>query len=172
MKMHNIAPTNVTLVRMVQLYSRQGDLEKAFAVSKSLSRQHGFAVSIQVKICLVLGCISNCDINRALQAFAELRAEGDSPDSRAYGSLISGCTRFGRLTEAVSLVDDAYGLAARSRPGLPTGDTLDRKVLEHLMRSLKAEGSMETIGVPLLERLRIAKEPAAAQILLNSLNRV
>jgi len=169
MKRHNIAPTNLTLVRLVQLYSRGRDLEKAFSVSKSLSQQHGFEVDIQVKQCLISACISNCDINRALQVFAELRAEGDSPVSETYCALIYGCTRFRRLTEAVALVEDAYGLAVGSRPGLPRGDSLDRQCLEHLMRGLKAEGSMETIGVPLLERLRIAKEPAAAQVLLKSL---
>merc|ERR1719215_1223530 len=135
MKKHDIAPTNLTLVNLVQMYGRLHDLDKAFSVSKSLSQRYGFALNTRVKACLISACVNNRDIDRALRTFADLRAAGDGPDSRTYGALLSGCVRFGRLAEAVALVEDAYGLAGTAR-GLPKGDSLERDHVEPLLRSL------------------------------------
>jgi len=165
MEHKNVVPSNFTLGVLVKMYARRHELDKAFSVAESLSRRHGFAMNAQVKTSLISACINNHAIDRALEVFAELRRAG--PDFKAYGVLISGCVRFGRLTKAVDLVEDAYGLAD-GRRGLPPGESLEKDRLEQLLSSLKAKGLMETVGVPLLDKLRSAQEPIASRIILTS----
>jgi len=163
MEARGIAPWNWTLVNVVHLCSRRHDLDKAFSVSKSLSRQYGLTLSTEVKACLITACVDNRDLDRAYQAFAEFRSGGDS---KVYGAMLLGYLKSGRLSEAVAVVEEAYGLT--SARGLPKGDSIGKDRMEFLMRSLQGAKQMETVGLPLLAALQAAQEPIAAQMLMTS----
>jgi pentatricopeptide repeat protein len=168
MEERNIVPSNFTLGILVRMYGRRHQVDRAFEVTETLSKRHGIRVNTEVKTCLIAACINNHEIDRALQIFADLRQAKADLDSKIYGTLISGCIRFNKLSEAVGLVEDAYGLKeGNSGRGLRKGESLEKDFVEHVLHSLKKKGMMNNLGSPLLAKLRVAKEPVAAQIILN-----
>lgn len=169
MSTFKVTPSNFTLGILVKMYGRRGQLNKAFEVAENLSKQFGFTPNAQVRTCLMCACVNNRQIGRAFEVFEELKASREWPDVKAYGALLSGCIRHGHLEEAVSLVEEAYGL----KPGstrLPRGETLEQERVEHLFRSLSQQGLMDRLGVPLVEKLRAAKVPLSSWLLSSALS--
>lgn len=166
MEKNNITPSNFTLGILVKMYGRRHQLDKAFAVAESLSARHGFATNFQVKTCLIAACINNRAIDRALKVFKELKAQNGS-DFKAYGVVIAGCVRYRRFAEAVALVEEAYGVQdGAPHRVLPAGQVLENDRLEQLLHALRQQGLMESIGQPLLRKLRDAKVPDVSRLWL------
>jgi len=165
MEKHNITPSNFTLGILVKMYGRRHQLDKAFNIANSLSTRHGFETNFQVKTCLIAACINNRAIDRALKVFKELKAQNGA-DYKAYGVIIAGCVRYRRFAEAVALVEEAYGVQEGvSHGGLPAGQMLESDRLEQLLHALAQQGLMESIGHPLLKKLR-AKVPHVGRLWL------
>lgn len=165
MEKHNITPSNYTLGILVKMYGRRHQLDKAFAVAETLSTRHGFETNFQVKTCLIAACINNRAIDRALQVFKELQ-EQNGADYKAYGAVIAGCVRYRRFAEAVALVEKAYGVQAGGSRGLPAGQVLESDRLEQLIHALTQQRLMESMGHPLLRKLRDAKVPDVSRLWL------
>jgi pentatricopeptide repeat protein len=163
MEKYNIKPSNFTLGILVKMYGRRRQLDKAFQVIEDLPRRHGVQVNSQVRTCLMTACLSNQNLDRAMEVFADIKRAEGSADAKVYGSLISGLVRLGQLEKAVGLVDDAYGLA-HGRPGLTSGH-LDAEVLEQLARALAQRKLSQSIAMPLLDRLRAARIPVSSRLL-------
>ena len=110
MEAHRISPTNFTLGILVKFYSRQKQLDKAFACMSTLPKRGNFVPNCQVWSCLMGACLMNGSPAKALQVFQNMRAAGQSADTRACTSLVSGLVRMGQLKDAVHVVDEVFGL--------------------------------------------------------------
>jgi len=170
MQTYKVVPSNFTLGVLVKMYGRRGQLEKAFEVMDTLSKQHGFTPNAQVRTCLMCACVNNRSIQRAFQVFAELKASREGADARVYGALLSGCIRHSYLKEAVGIVEEAYGLLDHSTR-LPQGEFLEQERLEQLFRSLSQQGLMEKFGCPLVEKLVQNKVPLHSSIVSSALQK-
>merc|ERR1719223_75954 len=168
-----IAPSNFTLGILVKMYGRRRQLQKALEVVNVLPARYGFQPNSQVRTCLMCTCINNNALDTAFEVFEDVKKHSQGVDAKAYGAMISGCVRYGRLAKAVELVDEAYGLRQAAGKGTPAradrkdsrgGQVLETETLEHLLRSLAQNGMMEDHGVPLLERLRAAKAPVSGRL--------
>jgi len=164
MDTYKIKPSNFTLGILINMYGRRHLLDKAFHVMEDLPRRHGLQPNAQVRTCLMCACLSNHDLGRAMKVFEDIKVAGGGADAKAYNSLVMGLIRMNQLEKAVAIVDDAYGLAKASRRGLPAGQTLDADGLEKLVRGLTQNNLMQSLGVPLLERLRAAKVPISGRL--------
>lgn len=158
MERYKIIPSNFTLGILVKMWGRRKNLDKAFEAIETLPRRFGFTPNAQVWTCLMCACLNNGAVEHAFKVFADLSSHGTGPDAKAYGALISGCVRNGELERAISLVDEAFGIAPGFK-GPVAGRALETDVLEQLFRALMQRGLMESQGVQLLERLRMAKAP-------------
>jgi pentatricopeptide repeat protein len=144
----NVMPSNFTLGIVVKMYGRRRQLGKAFEAFEEIPRRNGFQPNQQVRTCLMSACLNNASPERAMEVFQGLKATGGA-DSKVYASMISGCARHGAFEASVGLAEEAYGLA-------PGASVLvhDGEPLENLMNALKRHGLVESIGLPLVERLR------------------
>jgi len=163
METYNIKPSNFTLGILVKMYGRRRQLDKAFQVVEEFPRKYGVQVNSQVRTCLMTACLANHSLDRAMKLFEEIKAAEGGADGKVFGSLLGGLVRMGHVEKAAKLVEDAYGLN-EARPGLLPGQALDPAVLEQLMRALGQRRLMQSIGVPLLERLRAARVPISAKL--------
>ncbi|CAJ1360580.1 unnamed protein product [Effrenium voratum] len=147
MDKHRISPTNFTLGILVKFYSRQKQLDKAFQCMSSLPKRGNFVPNCQVWSCLMGACLLNGSPNKALHVFRDMRAAGQSADTRACTSLVSGLVRMGQLKEAVQVVDEV----CQGRC------SVDQDCLESLLAALAQKGLREEVAKPLLDRLRKAQ---------------
>jgi pentatricopeptide repeat protein len=168
MEKYSIKPSNFTLGILVKMHGRRRQLDKAFQVIEELPRKYGLQLNSQVKTCLLCACITNGAVDRAMQVFDEMKAANDA-DAKAYGSLICGLTRMGQLQKAAAIVEDAYGLESSdsftARRGLPKGQTLENEPLEQLFRALGNRRLMQSVGLPLLDRLRAINVPISGRLI-------
>jgi pentatricopeptide repeat protein len=158
MEKFNVRPSNFTLGILMKMYGRRRQLDKAFRAIEDLPRKFGLQVNSQVRTCLMSACLSNGDVPRALQVFEQIRTMSNGVEVNAYGSLICGLVRLGRVQEAVDFVDEAYGIGScAGKPrGLSEGHSLENETLEQLLRALSQRHLMDSVGYELLERLRRA----------------
>lgn len=166
MQEHHISPTNFTLGILVKFYSRQKQLDKAFACMTTLPKRGNFIPNCQVWSCLMGACLMNGSPAKALQVFRDMRATGQSADTRACTSLVSGLVRMGQLKDAVQVVDDVLGLTGK---GKCHGVTIDQDCLESLLTALVQKGLREDMAAPLLERLRAAHVPLSGRLMAATL---
>jgi len=71
----NIKPSNFTIGILIKMYSRRKRLDKAFEVLEQLPRRHGFKPNVQVRTGLICACLSNRDLDRALQVLTDIWME-------------------------------------------------------------------------------------------------
>lgn len=175
MERYKIRPSNFTLGILVKMYGRRRQLEKAFEVVETFPKRYGLQVNTQVRTCLMSACLSNNSPDQALQVFGDIKEAEGCADAKVYGSLITGLVRLGDVRKAVVLVENAYGLSnetsGKVSQGLPPGQTLENEAMEQLMRGLGQRRLMQTIGVPLLERLRKAQVPVSGALFSSSLQK-
>lgn len=176
MEERSIAPSNFTLGILVKMYGRRRMLDKAFAMVEEVPARHGFEANGQVRTCLMCACINSNDLDRAQEVFEQLKAI-DGADPKAYGALISGCTKRGQHARAVALVEEFYGLtdaATRPRSSLgkpgrkgryPARSHLEVEYVEQLLQALRQQGLFEKMGIPLLQRLRAIGAPLGGRLL-------
>jgi pentatricopeptide repeat protein len=155
MDTHNIAASNFTLSILVKMYGRSKRLARAFEVFEVLPKKHGFVVNTQVKTCLMCACLNNDEAEKAFQIFDDIKASAGGADAKAYGALISGTVRCGRLTDAVRFVEEGYGLTVDTRRQQHRTVELEPQHLDSLLRALYQDGQSDTI-VMLLEKFRKA----------------
>jgi pentatricopeptide repeat protein len=162
MDRYKIVPSSFTLGILVKMYGRRRQLGKAFEVVDVLARQAGLEPNVQVLSGLMCACLSNNNLDRAIQVFDGIKSSGQRADARTFGVLISGCLRSGYIQKAVALVEEAYGTAPGANcHGLPSDQELQIPNLEQLFREISNRGLMEQVGVPLLKKLRTVKAPDA-----------
>jgi pentatricopeptide repeat protein len=157
MEKFDIKPSNFTLGILVKMYGRRKQLDRAFQVLENFPRKYGIQPNAQVKTCLMCACLSNNNLQKAYEVFEQIKKCGNGADAKAYGALIQGNVKRGYLHEAVLLIEEACGLGQAR--GLAPGQNLEAGDLEQVWRTLAQKGMMEKVGVPLLERLRVAKIP-------------
>merc|ERR1740121_2622233 len=121
MKRLEVEPTNFTLSIMVKMWSKRGELDKAFDCVYSALRDPAGQkrVDAQVGACIVGACIHNRNPERALQVFEEMKSwkNFDGPDANTYSALISGLSRHGSARKAAQLAEEACGALAATACG-------------------------------------------------------
>jgi pentatricopeptide repeat protein len=151
-----VAPSNFTLSILIKLYGRIGDVEQAFEVVETYPKKYGFDLNATVYTCLMSTCISNDNLDRALEVFENMQnAKKCTADAKTYSTLINGCLRKGRLEKAVGLVDYAMGTDAAAPP--PTAGpraALERETVESVLFLINRQQRSEELGAPLLQRLK------------------
>jgi len=150
-----VIPTNYTLGIIVRIYGRSKLLDKALEIAESVPKRYNFYLNSQVRTSLMVACVSNDAIEKALQVFEDMKSTHQGPDEKSYAVIIKGCVRFGLLTKAIEFIDEVYGLG--SAPAMRFARDLDPECLEQLLKALKQKNMLEKHGMPLLERLRAAK---------------
>jgi len=165
---HKIVPTNFTLGILVKLYGRFKQLDKAFAAMDTLPQKGRFTPNSQVWSCLIGACIYNGYADEAVQAFKDMRAAGQTADTRACTTLVTGLVRLKRWVPAVEIVDAVYGLRAQPRVH---GASIEQDTLESLLAALSQQNLLEELGAPLLDRLRKAKVPVSGRLMASALSR-
>jgi len=149
---YKVDPSNFTVSIVVKMWGKRRDLDKAFeAVRSSLRGPRKLHVDPLVGACLVGACIHNRSLERAVEAFEEIKSWGrpDCPDINTYGSLICGLARHGRCHQAVALADEAT-----SSPSFAAKEALGKETLRQLFKAVQVHGHAKELGQPLLERLR------------------
>eukprot|EP00931_Biecheleriopsis_adriatica_P117253 TRINITY_DN9278_c0_g1_i1.p1 TRINITY_DN9278_c0_g1~~TRINITY_DN9278_c0_g1_i1.p1 ORF type:complete len:1024 (-),score=260.13 TRINITY_DN9278_c0_g1_i1:155-3226(-) len=166
MKAHKVAPTNFTLGILLKLYTREKKLNKAFEVMQELPKRGHFTPNSQVWSCLLGACASSNSADKAMCVFDDMLEAGQMADARATTSLIFMLLRTGRYKEAVYIVDGVYGLGGSNR--CQTG-SIDADCLDALLSALTEHGYRESLGGPLLERLRRSSKVNLPKLMASSL---
>jgi len=161
MESKKIKPSVVTLQSLIKMYGRRRQLDRAFKVFEEFPNKYGIVLSQAVSSCLMSACLNNNALDKALEVFEGLKASFQSPDVKAYGAMIIGCVRHGKLQLAISFVEEAYGIKEKGSSCkqchcLPKGKRLEADPLELLFRALQQQGLMDTLGASLIDRLRAA----------------
>jgi len=162
METTKVVPSNYTFGILVKLYARRRQVDRAFEVIERLSKQFNITPNNQVRTCLMCACLNANSPAKALQVFEELRASPSGADAKAYSSLISGLLRHRKTTEAVKMVEEAYGLEGSH--SLPKGQNIEVDVLEKLMAALGQKGLTQNVAIPLLKKLQGAGVPVGGRI--------
>lgn len=154
-----VSPSNYTLSILVKMWSKRGNLDKAFECVRSALRDpqsHG-QVDAQVGACIVGACIHNRNPDRALQIFEDMKTwpQFDGPDSNTYSALISGLPRHGMTRKAAKIAEEGCTTLAATRYGRDRRP-LAPNALQQLYTALRQEGLLEELGVPLADKLRRA----------------
>lgn len=166
MQRGSVGPSLITLSIVVKLYGRRKQLDKAFQVFQELPRRYGLTVNGQARTALLNACLVCNNVQKALVVFNDLKAHNlHEIDGRAYGTLIGGLVRNGKLTEAAAFLEEAYKLPGTSGPGLPRGQHIEEGILEQLIRALGKRGMHATVTRPLLDRLRSGNVPIKARLI-------
>jgi len=149
---YHVYASNFTVSIVVKMWGKRRNVDKAFEAVRSSIKVSGRAnVDPLVGACLVGACIHNRCIDRAVEAFKEIKGWGrsDCPDVNTYGSLICGLARHGRCDQAVELTDEALSFAPSSGK-----ESLGREPLRQLFKAIGVHGRSRDLGQPLADRLR------------------
>jgi pentatricopeptide repeat protein len=162
METYSIKASNFTLGILVKMYGRRKQLDKALEVLEVLPKKHGLTPNAQVSTCLIGACLNCHNVEKAVEVFQALKASGEKADSKAYGALISGLVRHHQVEKAVSVVNEACADCKACKHG---EKLIETESLEQLLRALAQKGLMETLGVPMVDRLRVAGMPLSGSSL-------
>merc|ERR1719215_1509309 len=155
-----VRPSNFTLSVLVKLATRSRRPEKAFELCKELARQYNLRLNVQVYNNLIHACISNQDMQHALQVLEQMLQEKIRPDARTYTLLLRGSVACGDVWETAGLLRAAFGLRG-AHPTIARFDhystkscgKLSLEVVTEILEGLVHQGSMEVM-VHLLRDLR------------------
>jgi len=160
-----VVPTNFTLCILLKMCGRRRQLARAMRAAEIWPKRYGFQANTAVKTCLMCACIKSDSVESAFKVFDDVKASGCA-DVKAYGVLLNGCVRHGALKEAVKLVEEAYGLDRTD--GKRPGEGLEMHGVEQLIVALANQGLGESVGAPLLHKLRSAGVTINARMLVLS----
>merc|ERR1719221_1474962 len=162
MEEYYIQPSNYTLGIIVKMWGRRRNLQQALVAVEMLPKKYGFKPNGPVRTCLLFACLRNDAVDTALEVFDEIRATGHHGDPKLFSALVHNCAKVGKLKQAVSLVEEAYGLTPGTTRVLSKNDDLEIASLDHLMKSLSKHGQSQALGATLIKKLRSANVPVGA----------
>jgi hypothetical protein len=161
-----VKPSTFTLGILIKMYGRRNRLDKAFQAVRDFSSKHGsLKPNIQVRTALMCACLSNHDLDRAMKVFEEIKVTGAGADAKTYGLMLSGLSRMGSLTEAVAIVEEAYGLGQSRQRGLATGQVFESNDFDEFVRALRQKKVLQSLGGPLFDRMHAANVPIPGKLL-------
>jgi pentatricopeptide repeat protein len=154
-----IQPSNYTLGIIVKMWGRRRNLPQALAAVEMLPKKYGFKPNGPVRTCLLFACLRNDAVDTALDVFDEIRATGSHADPKLFSALVHNCAKVGKFKQAVSLVEEAYGLVPGTTRVLARSDDLEAASLDHLMKALSKHHQSQTMGATLIQKMRSARVP-------------
>merc|ERR1719487_2011197 len=141
-----IKPSNHTVSILVKLYGRCRDLESAFRCFQDMPHQNGFKANAAVFTCLMSTCISNNQLERALELRHQMVKERVMPDQKTYSTLLRGALRVSNVEAAVDLIHAALDQQTR--------DILEHELVQNVVFLISRRGQLEQQGNLLIQRLR------------------
>jgi len=160
MKERQVTKSNYTLSTTVKMWSRRGDLDKAFeALNATLSDDTSPPVDAQVGACIVGACMHNRAPDRALKVFEEMKRwpNFDGPDVNTYSSMIGGLARHGQARQSVRIAEEACE-ALRASPE-EDQRCIAATSLTQMFKALRHERLQQEVGYPLFQKLKAAGQP-------------
>merc|ERR1719235_2743581 len=91
MQDEGIRPSNYTLSILVKLTSHARLLDKAFELVDQLTKKYRFKPNAPVYGNLIQACLSNKDLNKALNVLERMGLEKVEPDMRSVSSVVRSC---------------------------------------------------------------------------------
>jgi len=156
LKSRAVKPSTFTFGILIKMYGRRNQLDKAFKVVNDFGTERR-KCHPQVRTALMCACLSNHDLDRAKMVFEELKIAGQGRlGAKTYGLMLSGLSRMGCLTEAVAIVEEAYGLGQSGKRGLSPGQVLEASDFDEFVRALRQKKVLQTLGGPLFDRMHAA----------------
>jgi pentatricopeptide repeat protein len=156
MEEYHVVPSNYTLGIIVKLWGRRRNLALALDAVKTLPKKFGFTPNVPVKTSLMFACFRNDAIDIAIEVFGELRSAGHHGDAKLFSALINNCTRAGKIDQAVSFVEEAYGLSPGSKRVLALSEDLESSCMDQLLKSMSKQINFQEMGASLIKKLRDA----------------
>jgi len=160
MKNFDVKPSNVTISIVVKMWGKRRRLDDAFKAVQSALLEGRPKLDTQVGTCLVSACTYNHNMEKALEAFEDIKTWTccDGPDTGTYGTLIAGLARHQWGRRAAQLAVEALGLASGPRPKIKP---LAEECLRQLFQGLRQQGlAQEEHSVQLEAAMRGAGVPA------------
>lgn len=151
---YGVVPSNFTVGTIIKMWGRRRQLEKCFETAAEFCQRYGIVASGPVRACLLSACVLNRDADRAFKVLNEIRQGREGLDSKALGSVITLCLRINRLDGAVELLDEVGTLSSST--------DVATDILDQTANALSKAGLMETVGLPLFQRLRLKGVSVAA----------
>lgn len=162
METNRVVASNFTVGILVKMWGRRRRLDKAFEVLDTYPKKFGFTPNVASFTALLSACFADRQPDRAYETFKDMTAK-HGVDVRAYGVMLGGLVQCGHLQSAAMIVREAYGLTGNA-PGLTTGRKLDSAWLGNLLDAMSNNGSIEKLGIPLLQEMRAANVPIDGRI--------
>merc|ERR1719359_248472 len=84
MEAAGVVPSNHSASILIKLYGRCKDLDSAFRVINEMPRKYNFRPNAAVYTCLMSACVTNGQLDRALQLRERMQEDRIYPDERTY----------------------------------------------------------------------------------------
>merc|ERR1712124_164471 len=109
MQNEGIRPSNYTLSILVKLASHARRLDQAFELVDQLTKKYRFKPNAPVYGNLVQACLSNKDVQRALEVLKSMAHDRVQPDMRSIASVIRSCISQGYHEQCALVLRGALG---------------------------------------------------------------
>jgi len=155
MQDEGIRPSNYTLSILVKLLSHARRLDQAFEVVEQLTKKYRFRPNGPVYGNLILACVSNKDLQKALATLKRMRHDKVQPDMRIINSVVRSCISQGVLDQATLVLRGALGLPCLESGG-PYPATSDSSfknqedLANEVLSALVARNHVQDLAAPLL----------------------
>eukprot|EP00746_Dinoflagellata_sp_MGD_P001468 gnl/MRDRNA2_/MRDRNA2_102761_c0_seq1.p1 gnl/MRDRNA2_/MRDRNA2_102761_c0~~gnl/MRDRNA2_/MRDRNA2_102761_c0_seq1.p1 ORF type:complete len:1052 (+),score=206.75 gnl/MRDRNA2_/MRDRNA2_102761_c0_seq1:146-3301(+) len=155
MQNEGIRPSNYTLSILVKLTSHARRLDQAFELVDQLTKKYRFKPNAPVYGNLVQACLSNKDVQRALEVLQSMAQDRVQPDMRSVSSVIRSCISQGYLDQSAGVLRGALGFPGEKYPSV---NDKSYKGLEDLtnevLGTLAARGRVQDLAAPILSDIR------------------
>jgi pentatricopeptide repeat protein len=149
MEAAGVKPSSHSASIMIKLYGRCKDLGAAFRVIDEMPRKYGFRANAAVYTCLMSACISNGELEQAMELRIRMRDDAVWADEKTYSTLLRGALRASSVEHCSMLVHEAL-----DNRGAKPRNLLDEDVVRSVLVLMQRQNAWEPHGRELQSRLR------------------
>jgi pentatricopeptide repeat protein len=158
MQAGGVQPSNFTLSVLVKLMNRARRLDKAFSLVQEISQKYNFRPNVHVYTNLIQACISNRQLNRAMETLEVMIKDKAWPESRTYMLLVRAHMSSNQPEQAVALLRGALGLSGAHRIATQAAcPNLEHGLVNETLSGLADRGLAQQLAVPLLNDIKVGK---------------
>jgi len=138
-------PSDVTLVTMLKLYGRAGELREACELVRNWQTMNGSKPSVIHYTCLMSGCLRSKNYDQAWESFELMLASGIEPDQTTITTLLPGMVASQHWDHVLILARKATQASSSQQQQLPV-EALNH-ALSHMRASRSAGRSADALQV-------------------------
>jgi pentatricopeptide repeat protein len=172
-----IKPEVYTYNTMIDVYAKNGELEKAIEVFTSMERD-GMKPNVYTYTSLIDAFAKNGELEKAMEMFASMKKDGIKPDVTLFGALLDCYAKSGKhLDDIMYILKEMKGSSVvpniriwcNIMEGFSRADgEKDRKKALSIWKYLSGQQSYESLGMILPEKsLSVSPESATLSIALD-----